>query len=538
MTSKALNNRKKKEEREQGKATRRNKQKQIIDAEGDDKKCPVFSVQYLGKTPAGGEYGREYIKEPVETLLRLKDRRPKQQDSALHISEKGFHFLDKNGPFGKEKHVLIPIHHICYGVVDEHHPHVFAIITRTDSSSENSLFDCHAFWCGHKKTAQEVTYWLLRTFLQVFNDLQKKRKDRQDRKLRKQKEATLGVPISPSPPTSPDGLNLAMYSVIFEGPSSKGHGAAVRLTRNSRPQTIGSANPTAHRIPPDASYFNGGSGGTINSGMQYQSQPLSTTQPRPSGKRGRAPAPPPPVTIMPPTAADGASDDSLDMLDPFAPHDPRPITIVPGRSKSLNSRGPYGSVNGQPAPDYPQPRLPSAMGPTNTHLLSPPHSRPRYEKRPGSRTSSGISPSQGSGSSVGSMTRDSNKEGDFIFIDMLQEAFSDIGDSASRAAPGKWYGRGRRPSGASSGSGNKFPLEKLTSEDIERRIRQWLIEGEEPNNNISGDGYSESQYSSHQGPVFHYGSSRASSSGAASTKSGSSTHVSGTYGGAEDNHYF
>ncbi|XP_072029215.1 uncharacterized protein [Amphiura filiformis] len=526
MASKALNNRKKKEEREQGKANR-NKKKQVFDAEDDDKNCPVFSVQYLGKTPAGGEYGREYITEPVETLLRLRDRRPKQQDSALHISEKGFHFLDKNGPFGKEKHVLIPIHHICYGVADEKHPHVFAIITRTDSSSENSLFDCHAFWCGHKKTAQEVTYWLLKTFLRVFNDLQKKRKERQERKLRKQTEATLGVPVAPSPPTSPDGLrDLAMYSVIFEGPSPKGHGAAVRLTRNSRPQTVGSANPTKHRIPPDAADYP-----SVASNSGYPTQRSPATQPNPSLAQMRG-MDPPPVTVLPPTEDD----------EQFNPHEPRPITIVPGRSQSLNMRGQYANLNGHhPATEYPQPNLPSAMGPNNAHLLSPPGSRTRYEKRPGSRTSSGLSPS-GSGSSSGSMTRDSNKDGDFIFIDMLQEAFSDIGvgDSASRIGPrvGKspWkFGRGGRRQSTGSGSN---PLEKLTSEDIERRIRKWL-EGDEPNNNIPGNGYSEFQNSSvSQGPVFHHRSGSRVSSSAASGSSTPSTHASGTYGGAEDKHYF
>lgn len=135
------------------------------------------------------------------------------------------------------------------------------------------------------------------------------------------------------------------------------------------------------------------------------------------------------------------------------------------------------------------------------------------------------------------MTRDSAKEGDFIFIDMLQEAFSDIGasDSASRTGR-KWLGRGRTPSGSSSNSSVKIPTERLTSEDIERRIRQWLIDGEEPNNYISED--SESLYS--DGPFYGY-TSTSYSSGPASTRSSStydSTHISGTFGGAEDKHYF
>ncbi len=555
MASKALNNRKKKEEREQGRAARNKQKQQVFDAADDDRKCPVFSVQYLGKTPAGGEYGREFITEPVETLLRLRDRRPKHHESALHISEKGFHFLDKNGPFGKEKHVLIPIHHICYGVADEKHPHVFAIITRTDSSSENSLFDCHAFWCGHKKTAQEVTYWLLKTFLRVFNDLQRKRKERQERKARKQKDASLGIPVAPSPPTTPDGIrDLAMYSVIFEGPSNKGHGAAVRLTRNSRPQTVGSSNPTAHRAPLDAATYPPVTPGYPS---QQQHPPAAhhhhhhpqVTQPNSSlgqMRRGMDPPPPPGVTVMPPPPMDNMSGNGAGQ---FNSHEPRPIKIVPGRSQSLHSRGQYANLNINGG-DYQQPKLPSAIGPNSPdpHLLSPPGARTRYEKRPGSRTSSGLSPS-GSGSSSGSMTRESNKEGDFIFIDMLQEAFSDIGvgDSASRFPPrgggrSPWpFGRNRRQSTGSAGSGNPLqPPEKLTSEDIERRIRKWL-EGDEPNNNMPPpsvvNGYSESEYANlnNQGPVFQH---RRAPSYAASGSSTPSTHVSGTFGGAEDKHYF
>lgn len=514
MASKALTNKKKKEERQEKKGNR-NKQKLadvgvVDETEKKPEKCPVFSVQYLGKTPAGGEYGREFIAEPVETLLRLRDRRPKQPESALHISNKGFHFLDKNGPFGKEKHVLIPVHHICYGVADEQHPHVFAIITRTDSSSVNSLFDCHAFWCSHKKTAQEVTCWLLKTFLQVFNDLQRKRKDRQDRKLRKQQDAAMGIPHYPAPPISPDGkMNLAMYSVIFEEPNSKGQGAAVRLTRN-RPQTIGPTNPTAHRPPPDADYPNHVNGLTTNATSHYQTPPSHHLRPS-AQTRGR----PPRVNVMPPAPLSG---------DPYSPdddvftHDPRPLTIVNGRSQSLNTGG---SKNGYPSGGQYQPhQLPSAMGPNNNHLLAPPpSSRARYDKkhsptRYSSTVSSEVSPASGSGSSM--TTRDSGKEGDFIFIDMLQEAFSEAGDAAP--APGDKNARGhraRRQSGTSSASTCSDPLGKLTSENIERRIRQWLIEGEEPNNNVpsSKSGYSDYQYARmyhhqnnqpNQGPAFRY----------------------------------
>lgn len=217
-------------------------------------KSPIFTVQYLGKLPARGEYGREYISEPVECLLKLKERQ-RLPKTTLSVSEKGFHFLDQNGPFGKERHILIPLHNICYGVADEQSPRVFAIITRTDSNSDSSLFECHAFLCDKRKTSSEITYWLLRTFLQVFEELQKKRRLRQEKKLLRRQQ-NLGsedaaemarderVSKSRSSYDSKMPLETGSYSVLLEG--SKGHGAAVGLTLNKSKSRQGH-NPTSNR---------------------------------------------------------------------------------------------------------------------------------------------------------------------------------------------------------------------------------------------------------------------------------------------------
>ncbi|XP_070572969.1 uncharacterized protein [Ptychodera flava] len=201
-------------------------------------RCPTFWVQYLGKMPAKGEFGKEFISEPVETLCKMREKQ-KLPKTALTISPKGFHFMDCHGPFGKEKHVIIPIHHVCYGIADAQYPRVFAIITRSDSDPESSLFECHAFLCEKRKTAQLITYWLLRTFLQVFENLQRKRyhrKRRERRKLESQmhlnssgSETNSSTSSDQLPPPQPLG-NEYVYSVILEG--SQEQGASVRISRD------------------------------------------------------------------------------------------------------------------------------------------------------------------------------------------------------------------------------------------------------------------------------------------------------------------
>lgn len=412
-----------------------------------DQKCPVFPVQYLGKMPARGEYGREYISEPVEALMKLKDRQKSPKKSALQITEKGFHFLDLNGAFGKEKHVLIPIHHICYGVADEQHPKVFAIITRTDSNPENSLFECHAFHCERKKEASEITYWLLRTFLEVFEDLQKRRRMRQERKLLRQQSVMSGPSFDLSPPTSPNesltAADLTMYSVILDGAKNKG--AAVRLARNH-----GQNRPVG--LPPGQS--------ALDPAVAPPQPHAGHPTPR-EGYNGTAPgmlyAAPPGPRMM---AENQLDVQGRQIQQPISRHyDPR--VSMPTSEMS----------------QYPQRAIKPTNTPGDAHLHPDAFQKQngaRYYKNPAlprSRSSTGNTSSTDESNSTlfsDSFSGVSRDGSDFIFIEMLQEEFGGLDLSPTQGKPGA---SGRLNSKKSR---NEPPDQKLRSEDIEKRVRDWL----------------------------------------------------------------
>lgn len=408
-------------------------------------KCPVFTVQYLGKLPARGEYGREYISEPVECLLKLKEKQ-RLPKTTLTVSEKGFHFLDQNGPFGKEKHVLIPLHNICYGVADEQSPRVFAIITRSDSNSASSLFECHAFLCDKRKTSSEITYWLLRTFLQVFEELQKKRRLRQDKKRQENGGNNDGRVAESSKDARGSKARLSFgpekpfetgsYSVILEG--SKGHGAAVGLTLDK------SRSRNSHVTSRQKSHGN-------------EQQRRNEERDLNANFYSRSPQDPL-ITIN----ADVHPHPSTAQLKHRLPHH-QVVPQVKGGSRStyIYSGGvqpPPHTTNHQGSnhhrhqvvPNYAAQRAPSSVG---RYTRNNPQSQNGFVGREGRSVAQ---PS-------------SHDDSDFLFIELLQEEFTD----------------GRHQDGFSVRSGRRGevigpPNQMLRSEDIERRIHEWLSAREEP----------------------------------------------------------
>ncbi|XP_038059098.1 uncharacterized protein LOC119730332 [Patiria miniata] len=513
MASKALLRRKKEEKKISRKLVVPKEQEQM-------EKCPVFKVHYLGKIPARGEYGRDYIDEPVETLLKLKDRHSKLPKTVLQITEKGFHFLDVNGPFGKEKHVLIPIHHVCYGVADEQNPQVFAMITRTDSNPENSLLECHAFLCDRRKVAAQITYWLLRTFLHVFEDLQRRRRERQERKLRRQADAMDNAastsrqigglqdipPVSPTETIAPD-----IYSITLEGSKENGGVKAVGLLRN-KPSSIGKKVGPRGDDPTGSPRTGGGKKFATVPAMRIG----TNDDPSGGGARWRQP-----VHQM------HNSHESLNYHPPLKVSVSAGPPVAPRRSQNgdTNSSRPHSFNDGRPNNSHQNdPRAvpqPLVVQPLEVNGLSNPNAplhhqrqeRARFMKnpmatraspakipvnRPGNRllSSTGTSPSSSAGS-TGRRSLISKEETDFIFIQMLQEEFSvlDGGSSDSnstiRRVTGPYSSTDRqRPPGADPGSNSVAapPLDqKLSSQDIEKRIREWLKRTSPDAENISFD---------------------------------------------------
>ncbi|XP_071790984.1 uncharacterized protein [Asterias amurensis] len=501
-------------------------------------KCPVFRVRYLGKTPAQGEYGREFIQEPVETLLKLKDRNPKLPKTVLQITERGFHFLGVNGTFGKEKHVLIPIHHVCYGVADEQNPHVFAIITRTDSNPENSLLECHAFLCDRQKVAAQITYWLLRTFLQVFEDLQRRRRVRQERKIRRLQDAALdpatnaaraagytdGNPgYTGADLNSPtDSIGPDIYSVTLEGSKDNGTVTAVGLTK-TRPHSFIESGPRKDQMIPESLPASGGKKfATVPSRYSSQEQPTSR-----NGARVRQPVqqmhnsheslvnrhPALKVSVsagaigLPRTESNPTKKVSVGSGPPVAPRWSRnsdtttPHTqsfIDSGRGSKEYREDPRGK------PPVPLPKKPPPPLHHQQQEIVQQQERNRYIKNANAGVSPVKTPHQGSWNggggrhgarSVSSSSRMSSSSGqnsannsqttaesDFVFIEMLQEEFSGLdvesSDTAStvRRANASYNPKNRSVSSGGSGGGAAAPPldQKLSGEDIQKRIREWL----------------------------------------------------------------
>ncbi|XP_022096268.1 uncharacterized protein LOC110982273 [Acanthaster planci] len=512
MASKALLRRKKEEKKISKKLVVPIEQEQM-------EKCPVFKVHYLGKIPARGEYGREFIDESVETLLKLKDRQSKLPKTVLQITESGFHFLDVNGPFGKEKHVLIPIHHVCYGVADEQNPQVFAMITRTDSNPENSLLECHAFLCDRRKVAAQITYWLLRTFLHVFEDLQRRRRERQERKLRRQQEAALDpaasiarqtagfqdlTPSSPTETIAPD-----IYSITLEGSKENGGVTAVSLTRNRPPSFGKEAKPQDNHVGSPRS--SGGRKFATVPAMRFGANEDQVG----GGSRWRQPVHQmhnshESLNYHPPLKVSVSAD------PPITPHRIRNEDTNPSRPHSFNEGRPNmtpSNLQSEAASVKMEPLGIKGLSNPNAPLHHQQQERARYMKNPNAgRASPSKTPakranrplsftrtipsSSGSTSLRSSATR---QESDFIFIEMLQEEFSAV-DAAStehnstiRRVPGPRSSQDRQlpltdtVPGSDSNAAAPPLNQKLSSEDIEKRIREWLKRNSPDAENISFD---------------------------------------------------
>ncbi|XP_033123306.1 uncharacterized protein LOC117121974 [Anneissia japonica] len=422
-------------------------------------KCPVFDVQYLGKMPARGEFGREFIAEPVESLLKLKDR-SRLSNSKLTISERGFHFLDHNGPFGKEKHVVIPIHHICYGVVDDQNPKVFAIIAKTDSTADGSLYECHAYLCGRRRVASEITKWLLRTFLQVFDKLQQRRRVRLERKAKKEQKQlakAIGLPegrpsfapseaSSPQSPTTSTASSIfsfeeTTFSVFLEG--KKNHGAAIRIARQrpSSDMTQGNSIGRVHTLPLNrASTWNG---------------------PRPHSSV--------PTTLNPQDLQLGGGYHSSPSY--YTTAHSRPVAY--GIERTRQNYNPTSSQQ------------------LHSRLKVPAHNQRQYLKKQQKRNRHAYTTSTGSSSDSrrsDSITNPVHDESEFVFIDMLQEHVSSMDlQSISENESVTTYG----------GSGTPVnPLkQEVRMEDVERRIRDWLL-GDNDDSPEEASPYSGSVYPS------------------------------------------
>ncbi|XP_006826102.1 uncharacterized protein LOC102801860 [Saccoglossus kowalevskii] len=386
--------------------------------------CPTFWVQYLGKMPAKGEFGKEFVTEPVETLCKLREKQ-KLPKTALTISPKGFYFMDCHGPFGKEKHVIIPIHLVCYGIADAQYPRVFAVITRTDSDPDSSLFECHAFLCEKRKIAQLITYWLLRTLLRVFENLQRKRHHRK-RRERRRLESQMRLNSSGSETTSSKSsaeLNPQshpsseyVYSVILEGSGEQG--ASVRISRDRR------------RTP--AYFAKDVSRGQLEAGLEASNSP----------------------TGEPPVEPEPSMFDAV----PKA-HVVRPLRYVSGATSEIDeiNNPRYFKFRKKSQPRTPIYERTFSM---DCDAMSTIASR-------SSGGSGSFSESSACDSSISDNSTGSNGEKDFVFIRMLQDEISslDIETETKESDANRTSKQIAHDLGVSS---------RLTDKDVHRRIQDWL----------------------------------------------------------------
>ncbi|XP_077863017.1 uncharacterized protein LOC144345457 [Saccoglossus kowalevskii] len=156
-------------------------------------KYPTYICHYLGRMPAGGEFGRENVEGPVDSLCKLRERQ-KLQKVIMKFDKEGLHFREIGGPFNKPKRdgirQFIPLHHVSYGVGSLIHPYVFACITRIMDDPEepsNQVLVLHAFLCDKPETTRSVTYWQLQSYIEAYEDLKRKKLMRKLRKRAKQR---------------------------------------------------------------------------------------------------------------------------------------------------------------------------------------------------------------------------------------------------------------------------------------------------------------------------------------------------------------
>ncbi|XP_077995712.1 uncharacterized protein LOC144449126 [Glandiceps talaboti] len=151
-------------------------------------KYPTFTCHYLGRMPASGEFGRENVEGPVDSLCKLRERQ-KLPKVVMKFDKDGMHVKEISGPFSKPKregiHQFVPLHHVSYGVGSLIHPYVFACITRImDDPDEpsNQVLVLHAFLCDKPETTRSITYWQLQSYIEAYEELKKKKLLRKMRK--------------------------------------------------------------------------------------------------------------------------------------------------------------------------------------------------------------------------------------------------------------------------------------------------------------------------------------------------------------------
>lgn len=295
-----------------------------------------------------------------------------------------------------------------------------------------------------EKNLQRDHILVAKDFLQVFEELQKKRRLRQEKKLLRRQQ-NLGsedaaemarderVSKSRSSYDSKMPLETGSYSVLLEG--SKGHGAAVGLTLNKSKSRQGH-NPTSNRTGRGFEQPSRNSDRDLNANFYSRSEhgPLMAVN----------------AEIHPhrPTS----------QTHQRVPHQ---RSIPDGRNTYIYS----GGIQAIPTNHAAQQR----STPKTTHVAQKQkQSSGNYTKLSSHSSNTNIKdrPSQ-SQSSV-------HDESDFLFIDLLQEEFAD-----ERHKGGFPVRSGRK--GGVIGP----PNQNLRSEDIERRIREWLSARQDTDDNIS-----------------------------------------------------
>ncbi|XP_070572970.1 uncharacterized protein [Ptychodera flava] len=154
---------------------------------------PTFTCHYLGRMPAAGEFGRDNVEGPVDSLCKLRERQ-KLPKVTMRFDKDGLHVKEIGGPFNKVKregiHQFVPLHHVSYGVGSLIHPYVFACITRIMDDPDdpsNQVLVLHAFLCDKPETTRSITYWQLQSYIEAYEELKRKKLLRRLRKRAKRK---------------------------------------------------------------------------------------------------------------------------------------------------------------------------------------------------------------------------------------------------------------------------------------------------------------------------------------------------------------
>ncbi|XP_072163686.1 uncharacterized protein [Diadema setosum] len=139
-----------------------------------------YTVTYLGHEEMSGKVGLDNTLKPVDDLFRQFKTNKSKSPGRMQIEvvnngirvqpmDAGVSTLFVGSPYlnSEGTDIFFPIHKLSFGAADPFHTRVFCFVSRNDSPSQSSHWDCHAVLCDSTAMAKNLTLYLVKAFQRI-----------------------------------------------------------------------------------------------------------------------------------------------------------------------------------------------------------------------------------------------------------------------------------------------------------------------------------------------------------------------------------